>query len=347
MDSTVTGQHAIIGNSKCGLILENKHPDAQWFLKGGNLGMFIHWGIASVDGHLDLSWPMLAHKSWDKPGTKHTVTAAYYFDLAKEFKPRHFDADKIIKSAAEGGCTYAVLTARHHEGFALWPSNYGDFNTKNYFGGVDLVRPFVDACNKYGLKVGLYYSPPDWYRERKYKNFNCGRPYYDIYHHPVHELPKKPDGWNEEEAKYVGGQVRELLTKYGKIDIIWFDGTISLRDEAISIDEIRALQPGIVINPRMHKKGDFEVYESADFLEKKPGVPWECNTTWTEFSWGYNEDALPTYRTAQWAVDKYDKVMAWGGNLLLNVTPDKDGQLPQIAYERIAEMKIILDKRKK
>ena len=236
-----------------------------------------------------------------------------------------------------------MLTARHHEGFALWPSNYGDFNTKNYFGGVDLVKPFVESCNKYGLKVGLYYSPPDWYRERKYKNFNCGRPYYDMYHHPVDELPKKPENYYDEEAAYVGGQIRELLTNYGRVDIIWFDGTIPKREEAITVEEIRELQPGIIVCPRMHKRGDFETYESEQFPEKKPNVPWECNTTWTEFSWGYNEDAMPTYRTAEWAFEKYKKVVEWGGNLLLNVTPDKDGQLPPIAYERLAELKRLID----
>lgn len=356
MDDSVKAvqeQHDVIGNcAELKGLLPNSHPGAQWFLKGGNLGMFIHWGISSVDGNIDISWPMLAGKPWDKEGYKNTVTADYYFSLAEKFKPLNCNFDKMISAAARCGHNYAVLTARHHEGFALWPSKYGNFNTKNYMGGIDLVKRFVESCHKYGLRVGLYYSPPDWYRNQKYMSFHYNsrtslypdRPHYDIYHHEIPELPKKPDNWEMEEAEYVSGQIRELLTGYGKIDILWFDGSIPLYENAISIDEIRELQPSIVVTSRMHRQGDFLEYELS-FPEEMPKLPWEYGATWTEFNWGYCEQCLDTYRSAEWAVDLYCRVREWNGNLLLNVTPDKEGNLPEISYEQYRRMEKLMKER--
>lgn len=352
---TVAAQHKLIANhASLEGIFPNAHPDAQWFLDGGNLGMFIHWGIGSADGNLDLSWPMIAGKPWDRRGYKHTVTGDYYFGLAEKFAPNGCNFDKMIQAAAECGHTYAVLTTRHHEGFALWPSDYGDFNTKNYHGGADFVRMFVDACRKYDIKAGLYYSPPDWYHNRNYMSFYYGgenpnfpdRPYFDFHHHPIEKLPEKPEGWELREAEYVSGQIRELLKRYGKIDILWFDGSIPMYDKAITMDEIRQLQPSIVMTSRMNRRGDFQVFERS-LPERKPDLPWEHCTTWTEFCWGYCEQCLHTYRTAQWAVDLYDKVCFWGGNLLLNVAPDNFCELPEISYKTYADMKELLVKRNK
>lgn len=140
-----------------------QHPNAQWFGKAA-LGLFIHWGISSVHGGGDISWMMMANCGSNSG--KATLTPTDYYALADRFHPEKYDPDKWIHAAAEAGFTYAVLTTKHHDGYAMWPSAFGEIGVRKSLPGRDLVRPFVKACRKYGLKVGLYYSPPDWYYNR-------------------------------------------------------------------------------------------------------------------------------------------------------------------------------------
>ena len=177
--SSAEEQHKIIHvASSSNARSHTQHPEAQWFANAA-LGLFIHWGIPSVSGEFDLSWGM-----WkNEPGTRKlcaqiyglqgpglTITPEEYWELARDFNPQEFQPEKMLKAAKEAGFTYAVLTAKHHDGFALWPSEYGDFSTKNYMGGRELVGEYVEACRKTGMKVGLYFSPPDWYFTRRYCN---------------------------------------------------------------------------------------------------------------------------------------------------------------------------------
>lgn len=121
-------------------------------------------------------------------------------------------------------------------------------------GGRDLVREFVDACRKYDMRIGLYYSPPDWYFDVPYRNWDAsGRSILDTWHKQIKTLPKKPAGHDEKCKEMVRNQVRKLLTNYGKIDIMWFDGGHG----EISNDEVRRLQPGIIVNRRNGELGDF------------------------------------------------------------------------------------------
>ena len=165
------------------------NPGAQWYPDAG-LGLFLHWGIASVKA-MNISWPMIPgralaakriddsaereriirERDWNLNGKPPQITPNQYWAMAKDFNPQSYDPDKWLRAAKDAGFQYAVLTARHHEGFALWPSKFGDFNTKNYMGGRDLVKDYVEACRKNGLKVGLYYSPPDWHFDRDYMDF--------------------------------------------------------------------------------------------------------------------------------------------------------------------------------
>ena len=148
-------------------------PD-HWFPQAG-LGLFVHWGLASIPGNLDLSWGMMKNTPWDASvQNRNKLTPAAYFALAKQFNPTNYHPDRWLKAAKDAGFGYAVLTTRHHDGFALWPSKHGDFNTRTYLGGRDLVREYVDACRRQGLKVGFYYSPPDWYFDRQYRSFGYG-----------------------------------------------------------------------------------------------------------------------------------------------------------------------------
>ena len=120
-------------------------PDAQWFPEAG-LGLFIHWGLASPRASGDLSWGMLANKPWkDK-----TITPNDYYSAIKDWDPSKMDYDKILWAAKAAGANYAVMVTKHHDGFTLWPSAFGDIGTKYSFGGRDFVKEFVDACRKNG-----------------------------------------------------------------------------------------------------------------------------------------------------------------------------------------------------
>src|SRR4051794_28637639 len=183
-DDTAKAEHGMIGVGAESNAGHTSHPDAQWY-PDASFGLFIHWGISSVKA-MNISWPMIPgrplaakriddpaererivrEEDWNLNGKKPLISPNEYWAMARDFNPQSYDPDKWLKAAKEAGFTYAVLTARHHEGFALWPSEYGDFSTKNYMGGRDLIKDYVEACRRNGLKVGLYYSPPDWHFDR-------------------------------------------------------------------------------------------------------------------------------------------------------------------------------------
>ena len=362
---TVKAEHAQIGieEKSAG---HTRHPDAQWFPDAG-LGLFIHWGLSSVRA-TNISWPMIPGRALadkknriEKPeererivresdynldGKPPAVTPSAYWEMAKEFSPDRYDADTWIRAAKDAGFRYAVMTAKHHEGFAMWPSEHGDFNTKKYAKGVDLVRPFVEACRRHGLKVGLYFSPPDWYFDREHMSF--------LYHGARRLNPELPSlgpdlkprtatPSDEEKARHhaayaalVKGQVEELLTRYGKIDVIWFDGKpgIPNADQVITAARIRELQPGIVINPRLHGAGDYKTFERRLPVEGRPAdLEWGeyCNT-WTR-SWAH--EPIP-FRAPGFVLGQLAVSRSWGINYLLGIGPMASGELTPAIYENMA-----------
>jgi alpha-L-fucosidase len=335
-------QHAAlgIGEQAQGGYRRTQHPDTQWFGNAG-LGLFIHWGISSVHGEIDLSWGMMADTPWDAHlHNRNKVTPEEYFKLAERFNPDRYDPDRWLRAAKEAGFRYAVMTTKHHDGFTLWPSAQGEWGVQTYLKGRDLVRPYVEACRKNGLKVGLYYSPPDWYYHRHYMSFHYGsgdeqrfpgRVHYGLRHEPLASLPPKPAGFDEAYRAYVRGHVEELLTRYGQIDLLWFDGGPAV----ISMEEIRALQPGIVVNNRMHGYGDFFTPEC-----RMPEAPlegwWELCEIWPEGPWGYVKSE--SYKSTGWMLSRLAQVRSWGGNYLINVGPRPDGEMPTTYYQRMAEL---------
>ena len=174
-NKTVAEQHSIIGNTSAQSVAfeRTSHPGAAWYYNPVNLGLFIHYGISAVHGDLDISWGMMDEPIRRAKGNG-IVTPREYWALAEKFKPDKYAPEEWLSAAKDAGFTYAVLTTKHHDGFCLWPSDAGDFSTKNYMGGRDLVGEYVAACKKLGLKVGLYYSPPDWRMNRKYMSFMPG-----------------------------------------------------------------------------------------------------------------------------------------------------------------------------
>ena len=295
------------------------HPDAQWYPKA-ELGLFVHWGISSVHGNVDLSWGM-CH---DFEYTPERITPDEYFALAKDFDPQRYDPEKWVAAAKEAGFQYMVLTSRHHDSFALWPSRYGDYNTKNYMGGRDLIRPYVEACRKYGMRVGLYYSPPDWRTPREYMAFNN----LGTAKEPI------PQVVQDYIRAIIRGQVTELLTNYGHIDLIWFDGRGL---DYISREEIYEMQPHIVIgrgNDTDFGTIETELPTEEDYHEKFEGRWWECCHEWNRY-WGYTKDE--EYKSVEEIAGWFKLITGYHGNLLVNVAPNKDGELPEVVYDRLKE----------
>jgi len=360
-DAEVQAEHATIGvETKRSNFPHTTHPEAQWFPKAG-LCLFIHWGLASVKAS-NISWPMIPGRAiaarsitdpaereriireqdWNLNGKPNSVTPNEYWSVAPEFNPQQYDPGKWLKAAKAAGFEYAVLTAKHHEGFALWPSKYGEFSTKNYMGGRDLVKEYVEACRANGLKVGLYFSGPDWHFDRDYMSFlyhanqapwmpSLGP---DLKPRTTTHSPAEIAEHQKQFAELVRGQIEELLTNYGRIDLIWFDGkpAIPNADRVITIERIRELQPQIVINPRLHGHGDFVTYERR-LTTDKVAVGWAelCNT-WTS-SWSHQE--LP-FRSNAYHLGQLATCRSLGINYLLGVGPTRDGEFVDDIYKNMA-----------
>ena len=310
-------------------ILSNTHPDAQWFPKAG-LGLFMHWGIHSVAG-IQPSWAMI--KNYPAGGDPNFHPPEKYYALANKFDPRSYDPDKWMAAARKAGFTYAVLTTKHHDGYALWPSKFGNMSTTQYLGGRDLLKPYVEACRKHGLRVGFYFSPRDWH----YPNYPIDDVDFDYSKRFKFSSIKDPDK-NERNFEnfyaYTIAQLRELLTQYGKIDVLWFDGIswhpfTDMRARQ-TLEWVRKLQPGIVINPRWDEVGDFETPETELPKGRPPGW-WEACHIWPKGHWGY----VPSeeFQPLSWVLETLVRCRTWGGNLLLNVGPRPDGTMPDPFYQ--------------
>ena len=308
-------QAKALGQAKQNAAGVNTHPDAQWFPEAG-MGLFIHWGVAAIKAKGDLSWCMLANRTWYDG----TVTPNEYYASIKDWHPEHMDFDRMLRDARAAGFTYAVLVTKHHDGFTFWPSAFGDIGTKYSFGGRDFVKEFTDACRKHGLKVGYYYSPPDWWFDRNYRSWAHRGPALDMDHQPA-QIPSAPADHGKKREELVRGQVTELLTKYGRVDLMWFDGG---RGEMPN-DKIRALQPGVVINRRNGGGGDYGDSEGC-LPGRRPNAWFEANLPcWPKRMWSY-VDGYGGYDAAT-MLTMLSCMRSWGGNLLANTGPKADGSL--------------------
>ncbi len=293
-----------------------------WFVHD-RFGLFIHWGLYALP----------ARHEWVKNREK--LTDEHYQRYFKHFDPDLYDPVVWARTAKQAGMRYAVITTKHHEGFCLWDSQLTDYKAPNTPIGRDLLRPWVEAFRAEGLKIGFYHSLIDW-------------------HHPEFPIdglhPQREDlAFREQEkqrdvrkyAEYLHGQVRELLTNYGPIDILWFDFSYSQRDWGWSkgkgkedwqseqlVQMVRELQPNILINNRTEVGGDFQTPEQVQprgwvQVNGKP-VTWEaCQTL--NGSWGYDRDNL-NWKSPDLLVRMLVDSVSKGGNLLLNVGPTARGE---------------------
>ena len=304
--------------------------DTSWFTHD-RFGMFIHWGLYSMPGRHE--WVRNYEEIPDEAYEK-------YFE---RFNPDLFDPKEWAKAAREAGMKYFVITTKHHEGFCMWDSRYTDYKVTNTPCGRDLLREIVDAFRAEGLRVGFYHSLIDW-------------------HHPdftvdsVHPLRNRPDrealNAGRDMARYreyLHNQVRELLTGYGKIDIIWFDfsyplwesgkGHLDWDSEGL-VKMIRELQPGIIINNRLDLPGAGDVTTPEQNTPDDPvtdadgnPVVWEGCQTFSG-SWGYHRDEL-TWKSMKQCIDLLINHVCRNGNLLMNVGPTSRGYLDGRAMERL------------
>ncbi len=309
--------------------MDAKYSKSEWFRKD-RFGLFIHWGIYAV--------PALGE--WARG--LYSIPDDLYYSYFNEFNPYDFDPVEWAKTAKKAGMKYAVMTAKHHDGFCLFDSAYTDFKSTNTPCRRDLVREFLDAFRAEGLKVGLYYSLIDW-----------DHPAYPAYHHshPHREDPAyKARPPFSEYLTYLHNQVEELATKYGKLDIMWFDYSYDeMRGEKWEatklIRMLKSHQPDIITDNRLEASGegfgslvtDNPTEYCGDFVSPEcllppegirddngDPVPWEACITLNDH-WGYCSSDF-NYKDESIVVRKLVECVSKGGNLLLNVGPDARGR---------------------
>jgi len=319
-----------------------KETDAQKALRmkwwtDARFGMFIHWGLYALP----------ARHEWVKNGERMTNEQYQkYFEL---FDPDLYNPKEWARMAKAAGMRYVVLTAKHHEGFCLWDSKYTDYKATNTPFGKDLIKEYVEAFRAEGLKVGFYYSLIDW-------------------HHPDYTIDRVHPQRQESDAdfaklnagkdmakyrEYLKNQVRELLTNYGEISIIWFDFSFPGKngkgradwDSENLLKLARSLQPGIIVDDRLDLEDvaggwDFTTPEQekvAKWPERNgKRIPWETCQTFSG-SWGYYRDEY-TWKSPAQLVELLVESVSKGGNLLLNVGPTARGTFDYRAQASLAAM---------
>jgi alpha-L-fucosidase len=292
-------------------------PEHAWFNEA-RYGLFIHWGVYSV----------AARGEWVR--NRERIPQEEYVRLyAENFRAENYDPKAWAALAKEAGMGYLVLTARHHDGFALWPTKTSEFHAGRIGPKRDLIGPYVEAVRAAGLKVGLYYSPADW-------------------HHPDYpgpffrDWPKETD-WAGPAARerfiaYYRAQLVELMSNYGKIDYLWFDGCVpdDLQRREVN-EELLRLQPHLLINERNGQPSHVKISEQA-IHAPKPGGPlryWEACMTLNE-NWGWHAGDQ-RWKSASEVVKMLGETARDGGNLLLNVGPKPDGTIPAASVRILRE----------
>jgi alpha-L-fucosidase len=289
----------------------------QWW-QDAKLGLFIHWGLYAIPGRGE--WVMHNEQ----------ISAEEYARYADQFTPRQFDAREWARIAQDAGMRYSVMVTRHHDGYALWDSgcSYQNFTSARTAARRDFVKEYAAAFQAAGLHTGLYYSLMDW----RFSGYFAPREQADS------AAQMKRQCW---------GQLEELLTRYGKIDVLWYDGAWLAHQgtdadgawlwEPVLLNQmVRRCQPEIVINERSGWEGDFETDEGSHSVTG-PIMPlrWEKGFT-VQHGWGYNSDGyvMPFEELLSLLVNAWVR----GGNAIVNVGPDPDGRIPDNVAAVLAKL---------
>ena len=307
----------------------------EWW-RDARFGMFIHWGLYAIPAG---EWNGTTnHAEWIR--TTAQIPLEEYDKFLDEFNPVKFDAEAWVKMAKDAGMKYIVITSKHHDGFGLFDSKTSDFDVMATPFQRDILKELSEACKKEGIRLCFYHSIMDW-------------------HHPDY-LPRREWETNRtvdgaefpRYVDYMKAQLKELITNYGELGVLWFDGewesTWTHADGVELYNYVRSLQPNIIINNRVDKGrqgmegltkegdfvGDFGTPEQEIPATGLPGVDWESCMTMNDH-WGYNKHD-DNWKSSKDLIQKLADIASKGGNFLLNIGPKADGTFPDESIERLA-----------
>jgi len=286
----------------------------RWW-RDGKFGMFIHWGLYAV--------PAGEWKGTKVPGIGEwimhngRIPKGEYSKLQEEFNPVKYDPEQWVRIAKQAGIKYIVITSKHHDGFCLFDSKLTDYDIAGTPYGKDLLKPLADACHQEGIKICWYHSIMDW-------------------HHP--------EAHNEKYFTHMRGQLQELLTNYGDVGVLWFDGEWIdewTEQQGVELEKsLRQLQPNLIVNNRVGKRkrspGDFGTPEQHVPATGTPGWDWETCMTMND-TWGFRKDDH-NWKSTEDLIHKLVDIVSKGGNFLLNVGPTAEGEIPRPSIQRLSDI---------
>ncbi|QYM78613.1 alpha-L-fucosidase [Horticoccus luteus] len=297
-----------------------------WF-REAKFGLFIHWGLYAIPAGYWKGAKVNGVSEWLMK--RAPVPVADYQKLAAQFDPQAFDPDAWAQLAVDAGMKYVVLTAKHHDGFAMFKSDVSAYNVVDATPFKrDIVKELAAACARHGLRFGVYYSQAqDWHEPGGMGNE------WDFPPDAQKDSAGAFDRYLQQKAE---PQMRELLTRYGPLALIWFDTPVRMKEGDRAqrfIDLVRTLQPGCLINGRLGGEGDYVSTRDNQIPDASSSKPWEVPAT-TNSSWGFKRDDH-NWKSAGDLVFKLVDIASKGGNYLLNVGPDAHGVIPAAVQENL------------
>lgn len=303
--------------------------------RDNRFGVFIHWGIFSMPGGVVDGKIVPGAAEWIWTSYANKGRKAEYESLAREFDPVKYDPAAWAKAIKQSGAKYVVFVTKHHDGFCLFDSKLTDYDSAGSKYGKDILKPFVEAVAAEGIDIGLYYSIIDW-------------------HHPNYTAKELKTGTDHESYRkyldYMKGQLKELLTAYGDVKILWFDGRwdASYKNNPQYGKEVedfcRSVKPGIIINDRVRAYDSFADYD-ASYERRLPepakvlNLDWECCMTMPERTWGYHTAPDGAgWKTPRKIIGQLAECASRGGNFLLNLGPKPDGSIRDEELARLREV---------
>ena len=304
-------------------------PRLNWW-RAARFGLFIHWGLYAIPAGRWQGQQIPGIGEWIMHRAR--IPVAEYEKLALQFNPQHFNAAEWVALAKRAGQKYLVITAKHHDGFCLFKSAFTGYNAVDATPfGRDIVKELAEECARQGIKFGLYYSQTqDWHHPggARFKHVDESQEDWQ-----QQEKQKDFDGYIE---NYVKPQVRELLTHYGPICLIWFDTPMYIKDEQSRslLDLVHSLQPDCLVCGRVgNALGDYASAGDNRIPGQKMEGDWETPATIND-TWGFKTDDH-NWKPAVDLVQKLVDIASKGGNYLLNVGPQADGTIPAPSVERL------------
>lgn len=323
-----------LGSCQSGESVSTEEDRMGWW-REARFGMFIHWGLYAIPAG---EWKnQTNHAEWIR--TTAQIPLEEYDQFLDEFNPVKFDARAWVKMAKDAGMKYITITSKHHDGFALYDSEVSDYDVMSTPFKRDILKELADACRKEGIKLCFYHSIMDWHHPDYLprRNWETGRSAEGA------EFPRYID--------YMKNQLKELLTNYGDIGVLWFDGEWEdtwTHEEGLELYEyVRSFQSDIIINNRVDKgrqgmqgltaegnfAGDFGTPEQEIPAMGLPGIDWESCMTMNDH-WGYNKYDQ-NWKSSKNLIQNLADIASKGGNFLLNIGPKADGTFPRESIERL------------